>query len=227
MRVSRILFASMLTALVGLGGPAITTARAEFLSDLLVSGATLTSGDLTFSNFTYQPPTGPPLPTAVTVTAYTDGSGFQGIQIGGAFANTTATPVDVRIGYTVTDSAGAVISDIHMDGNPTITPPGGAGSAIVTESVFAGPTLVATGQINSTSPPGSQSTTLGFVPPGPYSTLNVTKDILLIGSDSSTASLSFVDQTFSVVPEPTSFVMMGLGVGIGGLMLRRRMAVQA
>jgi len=237
MRVPRILFASVLTLMVGVGGPAITTARAAFLSDLLVPGATLTSGEFTFSNFTYLPPTGPPLPGVVTVTPFTDASGFNGIQIGGGFQQTGVGQTDVRIGYTVTDNLGARITDVHMDGNPFVSPANANGNAIVTESVYAPgqAVAVASGQINANDPPGSQSTTLVLNPPGPYSTLTVTKDILLTvaartetpPSGSDVASVSFIDQTFSVVPEPASVVMMGMGVGIVGLAFRRRMAVKA
>jgi len=231
----------MLTALVVMGGPAIPSAQAVFLSTLVdasgnSNGGTVVSGEFTFSNFSYVPPTGPPPPGGVTITPFVDSSGFSGIQIGGGFSQAGPGTTDVRIGYTVTDNLGARITDVHMDGNPTITPgtPAADGNAVITESVFApGVGLVASGQINASFPPGSQQTTLNLAPPGPYQTLTVQKDILLTLVPATAglaqlpvASVSFVDQTFSVVPEPTSFVMMGLGVGIGGLFLRRRLAVK-
>lgn len=241
MRVPRIVFASMLTALVGLGGPATRSAHAVFLSSLVdangnSTGATVASGEFVFSNFTYLPPAGPPAPGDVTITPYTDSSGFNGIQIGGAFQQTGVGAADIRLGYTVTDTLGARITDVHLDGNPFVSPADANGNAIVTETVSApGVGIVAAGQINANSPPGSQMTTLALNPPGPYATLTVTKDILLTvaartgtpaqGSD--VASVSFVDQTFSVVPEPAGVVMMSVGVGICGLACRRRMAVKA
>jgi hypothetical protein len=235
MRASKFLLATILTTLVWVGGPAIPSAHAVFLDTLLVPGATLTSGDLTFSNFTYTPPTGPPAPSGVTVTAFTDASGFQGIQIGGGFIQLGPGTTFVQVGYTVTDNLGRLITDVHMDGNPTITPADATGIAMITESVFAPGVVgaIASGQISSVSPPASQSTTL-ILPDGPYTTLNIIKGVqLAVGTNATavtSATVSFINQTFSVatsvVPEPASFVMMGLGVGAVGLVFRRRMAVE-
>ncbi len=232
MRRPRIILAAILTTLVGLGGPAITPARAEPLSDLL-AGGTLTSGEFTFSNFTYQPPSGPPDPADVTVTSYVDSSGYAGIQIGGAFVQSGTGSSDVRLGYTITDNLGARITDVHMDGNPFLTPTGSTGTALITESVYdpnvpSSQNPIAAGSIDGTSIPTSQTVTLNL--PGSYATLNIQKDILLdVVSPGGSASVSFINQTFSttVIPEPSSVVMMGLGVGLGGLIFRRRMAVKS
>ena len=51
----------------------------------------------------------------------------------------------------------------------------------------------------------------------PVKKLSVQKDILAIAlledSEPGTATLSFVDQTYSQIPEPTTLILFGLGLG--------------
>ncbi|HEY6565569.1 MAG TPA: PEP-CTERM sorting domain-containing protein, partial [Pirellulaceae bacterium] len=46
----------------------------------------------------------------------------------------------------------------------------------------------------------------------PVRRLRVQKDILLFAGANSAAQVSFVDQTFSQIPEPTTAVLLGLGL---------------
>lgn len=241
MRAPRILFALLLTGLVGLGGPSIPSARAVYLSTLVdssgdpIPGATFTVGDLTFSNFSYQPPGGPPAlgtePGAPTISAYTDAFGNIGITIGGAFTQAGVGVDDVRLGYTVTTS-GAGFSGISMTGDPSLGT-GTQGYVNVTETVSAPGVGQLPGSIVLTESGSTPSNgTLSFNG-ATYTTLIVQKDIEVAvtggpGSPPNTppeATISIIDQSL-VVPEPASFVMMGLGVGIGGLVFRRRRAVK-
>ncbi len=211
----KFLVASALAVAFWHGAIATPSANAVFLNTLTnpdgtSNGGTLSSGNFTFSAFTYQPPTGPPLRTEVTVDPTVDTSGNVGIRIGGGFSQIGVGTTDVRFGYTVTATSGPLIVDIHMAGNPLVF--GGGGSAIVTESVFAPNQVAPIGflQINSSSPPGTQGAAMDL--PGAFRTLTIVKDIQLIGTSAgSVATISFIDQTFSV-PEPTSMVLMGTGV---------------
>jgi len=241
MRQILVLVAVATIGLVGLGVP---TAEAGFIIgptanlDTLVAGGTLTVTDpnsgqvFTFSNFTYTPPTGPPAPALVTISGYEDSDGHVGIQIGGgftAFTPVTPNPVDVRLGYSVT-TTGPGITDLHLSGNPTISPVGATGAVTVTESVSA-PGLPLTPPIqiyaiNNLGTPVVQSTDQ-MVFGAAYSRLDVTKDILLV-EGTGVPSISFINQTFSTtaVPEPGSMILMGLGcLGIAGYGLKRRQSM--
>jgi hypothetical protein len=228
MRQNRKLFAILAVAAFWLLGAGVPSAKAVFLSDLLAGGS-ITVGDLTFSNWTYQPPDGPPLPTTITITPFTDGQGNIGIQIGGGFSQTippTINPLDVRIGYTVT-TTGPGISGVNLSGNPAISPIGATGAVVVTESVTpAGGTTLAPIQIyainNISGQPVTQaSDALVFANGASYTSLDVVKDILLT-SGTGVPSISFINQTF-VTPEPGSVMLMGLGcLGMVGYGLKRR-----
>jgi hypothetical protein len=223
MRLNRRILAPLFATLVFFGVAGSSPVKAAFLSDLLVSGATFTFDGLTFSNFTYTPPTGPPPPTAITITGVVDAFGNPGIQIGGAFVQIGVGSTDVRLGYTVT---GANFTDIHMSGNPFVGP-GTVGVASISETVSA-PNVGTVGSLlldSSTNPP-EVGTTFGGKS---YSTLVVQKDILLsVQGGTATnpnASISFINQTFSV-PEPASLALMGIGCfGLIGYGFRRKMAV--
>lgn len=210
------------------------SANAEFLSDLIdangnSNGASFTYGNLTFSNFTYHPNNLPPLPPNVTITGFTDVLGNQGLTIGGAFTpNSGVNPIDYRITYQVSTSDPNGLTDVHMLANPTVTPEGATGAAIITETVSgvnpANPSL-GTMQVYSINN-GSGTSTLDhnvLTFGSSYQSLLIQKDILL-NSGSGAASVSFINQTFSpAVPEPGSVVLMGLGcLGMVGYGLKRR-----
>jgi len=221
-------------ATVWLAGVGLPSARAEFLSDFVnangdSNGATFHFDGLTFSDFTYKPATIAPTPSEVTVSGFTDVLGNNGIVFGGAWTPTVNNPQDFRLTYIVTRDSGPGFTDIHMTANPTVSPIGSTGAAIITETVSginpAQPGL-GTIQVYSINNGGGPSTldtnTLSWATPS--QALLVQKDILL-NNGSGIASVSFIDQTFSpaAVPEPGSVVLMGLGcLGMIGYGLKRR-----
>jgi hypothetical protein len=203
------------------------------LSTLVVPGATIVVGDKTFAGFTYSITGDMPPATLVNVIPITDDAGNFGIRFQGAFIDTTGAVggSDALITYTVTTDASHLISDAHLEGNPTRL--GTLGSMSVTETFLP---LGANGQFTmkiyddqNVTPPKLIDNTIFTTP---VKTLNVQKDILgLAKVDQSspnapqTVTMSFVDQTFSqiVIPEPTTVALLFAGT-FGFASIRRRNA---
>jgi len=201
------------------------------LSTLLVPNATITSGDKTFSGFSYLATGDMPVPANVNVVAIQDGAGNFGIEFQGAFIDTTGVPggSDALIRYTVTADATHLISDAHLEGNPARL--GAFGSMSVTETFLP---LGANGEFTmkiyddqNVNPPKLVDNTVFTTP---TRSLSVQKDILGLAKVNpqsptapSTVTLSFVDQTYSqiTIPEPaTAALMLGGVMGLG--LVRRR-----
>jgi hypothetical protein len=240
--MNRILIGRIFSLAVVLSlGLAATPTRADILADLIASGGSLTVGDKVFSNFGYTGNTGNfPDPTGITVNPIppsgTDAQGNFGIRFGlGAFSPPGVT-TDFLITYTVT-SLGAGIIDVHLDSNLAITGTPGPqdhpfGSIVETIATEPGPGGLHLAQISNGVTPTTSSlhATAGFVPPGPYQSLFVTKDVLLFSTgvpgtaeQDAITNVSFIDQSFSQVPEPGSLMLLGLsGLGLVGLAWRRR-----
>src|SRR3954469_4376309 len=201
------------------------------LSTLLVPGATIVSGDKTFSNFSYLFTGDMPPAALVNVVAITDDTGNFGIRFQGAFIDTTGAVggSDALINYKVTADATHLISDAHIEGNPARL--GTLGSMSVTETFLP---LGANGQFTmkiyddqNVNPPKLVDNTVFTTP---VQSLSVQKDILGLAKVDAqspnapqTVTLSFVDQTYSqiTIPEPaTAMLMLGGVLGFGAL--RRR-----
>jgi len=219
------LIAAALGLFLGLGAP---TTRADVtdptLQDLITTGGSLTIGDKVFSGFGYTPSSGEaPLASNITVgqipPAGTDALGNVGIRFGMAgFDTPNGTPTDFLITYTVT-APSALLTDIHLFSNLSIagTPaPGDSPFGHIVETInAAGNPQIA--QINNTVTPTSSSlsATATFNPPGPYTTLFVTKDIELFSTPGANVTVSFIDQSFSQVPEPSAWLLTGLELSCG------------
>jgi len=196
------------------------------LSTLTPAGGTITAGDKTFTNFTYNFTNDMPPATAVNVIPITDDAGNFGIRFQGAFVDVPSSPggSDALITYTVTAGANRLISDAHIEGNPNLL--GTQGSISVTETFLP---LGANGQFTMQIYDDESIATPQLVDSviftTPVKSLNVQKDILANARAQGgvqTATLSFVDQTFSQiqVPEPAT-IMLSL-IGCLGFSVKRR-----
>jgi hypothetical protein len=196
-----------------------------------VPGSSIVVGDKTFTNFNYTFTGDMPGAANVNVIPITDDDGNFGVRFQGAFIDTTGVPggSDALITYNVTAGAGRLISDAHLQGNPSRLGP--FGSISVTETFLplgaAGEFTMKIYDDQNLSPPKLVDSTVFTTP---VKTLSVQKDILALAkvnandpNGPSTVTMSFVDQTFSQVPEASTLVLSLIGcVGLG---LKRRRQV--
>jgi hypothetical protein len=139
--------------------------------------------------------------------------GELGVQFQLPLAVTAGQTVDVLLSYKVTALNGSLIHDVFLAGNPSST---GDGLSSVTE------TVTTVGGVNLLPPPGSLviSSPPGILTDGPVVLLSdqtsiiVTKDIVVTGGSTGTATLSFITQGYSLntIPEPTSMALLGIGM---------------
>lgn len=202
------------------------------LSTLLPVGGTIVAGDKTFTNFNYSFTGDMPPAVNVNVIPIMDDAGNFGVRFQGAFIDTTgvAGGSDALITYTVTAGPGRLISDAHIEGNPSRLGP--LGSISVTDTFLP---------LNQVPPYrmtifDDQNLGVKMVDSTaftPIKSLNVQKDILGLAKinpqdpgNPSTVTISFVDQTYSQVPEPTVCLLASCA-GIGLVLTRRRHSMRS
>lgn len=197
---------------LGMSYGAAAQVQLTTLGDLISQNGTVTVGDKLFSNFGYLATGDVPAAADVNVLGITDDLGNFGLRFQGAFLDLPGNGgSDALITYTVavTDPEFA-ISGARMQGNPDIF---GTGNS------FAG--------VTDTFLPGVSDKNLTIYDNGTvmqldssvffdqtFTVLQVQKDIMLFAADSENSiatTLSFVDQTYYQVPEPTSLALLGLG----------------
>jgi len=206
--------------------PGLTTTSLSTPSVIvaLSNGNTTTVNGLTFSNFSYSSTaagTATAYPaTSVAVLPYISGN-ETGISFNAGWSASSRGILDLAISYTVSAPTGQELTDATLGITGGVT---GTGTASVFE------TLVGTGipPITLTASPSSEIDTVSF--PGVQTlTITVDKDILLSGGTCGTATISIVNQGFSctdpAVPEPTSMVL--LGIGMAGFFTYRRLFKRA
>jgi hypothetical protein len=191
------------------------------LSTLTVPNGNIVVGDKTFTNFTYNFTGDMPPASVVNVIPITDDFGNFGIRFQGAFIDTTgiAGGSDALITYRVTAAQGFLISDAHLQGNPALL--GTQGSISVTET-FLPLSQVPPYQMTIYADQNLGTKMTDETAFTPIQSLNVQKDILALAKlpNSSgtpqTVTMSFVDQTFSQVPEASAVLLSLIGcVGFG------------
>jgi hypothetical protein len=141
------------------------------------------------------------LASSVHVSAVTTPS--TGFELTGAFAAPGISQNDIDFAYTVS-TTGPAMTSVSLNGNGAVT---GGGIATITETVYTDATrTVLLGQLQVTT--GTANLNLK----GYYSSLYITEDILFnTYNNGDGASFSIIDQTVAV-PEPSTIVMVGLGL---------------
>jgi hypothetical protein len=118
--------------------------------------------------------------------------------------------VALRYSATVTDP-NFLISDVHL----AITgAAGNGGLGSVGESVFVGGFGAnQVGTLQATLPHSSNDVTTALIVP-PVTQLYVEKDVLVTGGSAANgfATVTIIDQTFSQIPEPSTALLVGLGL---------------
>lgn len=198
---------------MGLAGGAQGTTLAD-----LSGGASLTAGGLTFSDFT------------ITVNGALDSNLADykvltlsdGFRITGAIGVFDGDSGDILVSYKVSAAAGSpAVNDIGLSFNGAAT--GGHSGATVSEDLFGipGGNLIADASVFQTG--GGLSQKVDSATFAPQTSFTVEKDILVKSGDplGSIATISLIDQHFSVVPEPGSLVLLGCGM-MGLLAFGRR-----
>jgi len=182
----------------------------------------ISAGDKLFTDFGYSAVGDMPAALGVSVIPIQDDDGHFGLRFEGDFRDlaSSAGASDALLSFTVTATAeGFFIVDAHLAGDPQLESE--QGSISVTETFDFDPELRLT--IFDDEEAGQQS--VDWADFEPVKSIQVTKDIFALASSSSgegEASLSFVDQTFSQVPEPGTAALLVVGLtGLGWLGRRR------
>ena len=210
----RVLFAVVIVAGITVSSSFAATVP---LSDLL-DGGEFVSGNKTFSDFSYttKPDSDMPSADGVTVTDIPDGIRFQGAFIDQAGGDAS----DVLITFNVSVPDGAPpIYRATMAANPAVF--NGPGLASVTETFL--PEVNDDKIVIYDFGGGDDKLSESILFDPNFSTLSVQKDLILHAMDGGAVTMSFIDQTFEQIPEPSSLILlMGGLLGLGVLRRRKR-----
>jgi hypothetical protein len=201
-----------------LGCLSVASAAPIPLKELIDTNGTMVNGDKEFSEFTYAATGNMPLAENVNVIPFQDAEGNFGLRFQGGFLdapdpNDQASDTLITYRVRVTDPE-RLISGAHLAANLFAQD---GGSATVTETFL--PLFKATDEVLRIPSGGEVIDSIIF--DVPQSDLVVQKNILMRATVSQ-VDLSFVDQTFSQVPEPSSAIVWLPGLACIVLRSRRR-----
>jgi len=200
MRLNRysVVTALVVAASLSLGGRAHATFT---ITPTITAPSPNPSGLLTFA---VTPLTNAVLPTPANGTSYQ----FATISVANTPTTTASQTTPYNLSFQVRDNTTNQTTNFTVTGSVSLTLTNGSGS--LTNTFLTVPTSFILDGFNYTITP----------PPLQYTapTLN---------NGTSTQATFAMTINATPVPEPAGFVMMGLGVGVVGLFLRRRMAVAA
>lgn len=199
------------------------------LADLISNQTTLQIGDKLFADWGFSSSDyGKLSASQVTVQLIQDQDGNYGLTFGGPFFITGNSSLDFHLEFSVAVSPDApdnYISDVHLF-IPEATFQGGGG-VVVTEQVHETgpiplslpPMLVV--QADSSNPPDSLHAAADL--PEPLKRVYIRKDVTLIAGNGTGVitgrsqlqnfvGLSYIDQTFSQIPEPGTVMLVATGI---------------
>lgn len=183
------------------------------LADLIANHGKICNGDKKFSDFQYHPMGDMPDASLVDVVSITDAHGNLGIRFIGPFVDQFGGGAsEALLEYTVmvTDPS-QLISDVHLAANANVV--GEQGYAAITETFLPDDPHVLL-EVYDIQPGGRQLVDWADLTV-PVSMLRVQKDITLFGATSnSLATISFIDQSFSQIPEPMSAIAFFSGIAM-------------
>jgi len=178
-------------------------ARGTTLANLN-GGQSLTVGGSTFSDFTITV-TGSLDPNLADYKVLTLSDGFR---IAGGFKAVDAEQGDMLISYDVSAGTSSPVNDIRLTFNGfAVGPHSGAN---VAETLSSNGSSVASANVFSIA--GGTTQLVDTQTFTPQTSFSVDKDILVKAGSGGLATISFIDQEFSVVPEPSSLVLAGGGL---------------
>jgi len=212
MRLGTAAFGLAAALAIGIAGGAQATTLAD-----LSGGQSLTVGGLTFSDFSITV-TGSALdPNLADYKVLTLSDGFR---IVGGFAAVDGEQGDMLVSYDVSVAAGSpAVNDIGLAFNGAAA--GAHSAASVSEDLSANGSPIASALVSQTG--GGLSQKVDTVTFAPETSFSVDKDILVKASSPGIATISFIDQHFSLVPEPGTLVLLTGGLmGLVALGQKRR-----